>query len=179
MDCSIEIFDVRHHYPLKTGRTISYPRPVKAKSAFEEFKSQHSVAAEKCTFVAGLNFDKSLADLFFISAAGFEAICGEAPESSEHYKALRKELPPLTIAEQRSLRDIYRHLPDRDANNGYDDSSVIEEMVLDSSLVTNGLARCSNCNLPMYVENKDDHTCYRCNKEMLCSYCMTSHTCSD
>lgn len=177
MDCSIEIFDVRDHYPLKTGKTLSYPRPVEAKKAFETFRSLYSVNAGECAFVVGLDFDASLADQFFISEKGFEAIAAEAPASSLHYKELRKELPPLTIAEQRNLRDIYRQLGSSNPDRSYDDSTVIEEMVLESSSVSSGFVRCSNCNLPMHVENIDDHTCYRCGKKLLCSYCMTSHAC--
>jgi len=177
MPCRIELFDVRGDYPLKTGQSLACGDPAEGKAQFEQFRAAYSVDAVHCTFVAGLNFEESLAAHFYTSVEGFTAICGEPPAGHEHYKQLRQTLPPLSIAEQRNLKEIYRQLSRSDPARAYDDSTVIEEMVLNSSGVTQGLSRCSNCNLPMHVNNPDDHRCLRCGKENLCSFCMTSHDC--
>jgi len=174
---SIELFDVRGRYPLKTGKILQFDRPVGAKETFDRLMQSCSVSADQCAFVAVLNFDGNPTDLFFVSEQGFETVTGEAPESLEHYKLERNHLPPLSIAEQRNLRAIYRTLNRSDPERFYSDASIIEEMVMESSGVSNGHVRCSNCNLPMSIEKDEDHTCYRCGKKMLCSYCMTSHAC--
>lgn len=178
MQSSIEIFDVRGRYPLKTGKLFRFAGSVQARMAFEDFMASCSTTAEKCAFVALLKYDEDLADLFFVSEEGFQTILGENPQELEHYKTLRKELPPLTIAEQRNLKAVYNTLTRSNPDRFYNDPTVIEEMVLESSAVRDGLARCSNCNLPMFIETEEDHRCYRCGKEKLCSYCLTAHTCS-
>lgn len=168
---------MRGDYPFKTGKAIPFSQPVKAKASFEELKSEYEVGAEGCSFVLGLNFEDSLAGLFCLSEEGFEAILGEKPESQEHYKRLRSQLPPLTIAEQRNLRSVYRMLGQSVPGREFNDSTIIEEMVLEASGVSGSFSRCSNCNLPMHIENREDHRCVRCGKENLCSFCLTSHNC--
>lgn len=157
---------------------IPFSRAIKAKESFEQFKNLHKVEAEACKFVLGLNFEGSLADLICISEEGFREIIGEAPESNQYYKQQRSQLAALTIAEQRNLRTVYRMLsrvfPDREFN----DATVVEDMVIEASAMHSNFSRCSHCNLPMYVETKEDHRCFRCEKENLCSYCLTSHNCT-
>jgi len=171
------MFDVRGDYPLKTGKAIPFSSPVKAKASFEQLKGMHGVSAENCAFVLGLNFEDSLADHFCVSEEGFRTILGEEPESQEYYRELRSQLPPLTIAEQRNLRSVYRMLSQKVPGREFNDSTVVEEMVLEASGVSANFSRCSNCNLPMHVENKEDHRCVRCGRENLCSFCLTSHNC--
>lgn len=157
---------------------IPFTRAIEAKESFEQFKQTHEAKAEVCQFVLGLNFEESLADLFCISEEGFREIVGEAPESNQFYQQKRSELAALTIAEQRNLRAVYRLLsrvfPDREFN----DATVVEDMVIEASAIHSNFSRCSNCNLPMYVEVKEDHRCIRCEKDNLCSYCLTSHNCT-
>ncbi|MES0371931.1 MAG: hypothetical protein ABUK11_06585 [Mariprofundaceae bacterium] len=177
MDSLLEIFDIRGDYPLKTGKVIQFARPIEAKDSFEQFKSTLEAEAESCKFILGLNFDGSLADLICISEDGFREIIGEAPESNQFYIQQRSKLATLTIAEQRNLRTVYRLLSKVFPEREFNDATVIEEMVIEASAISNNFSRCSNCNLPMYVEAKEDHHCIRCERDNLCSYCLTSHNC--
>ncbi len=176
MNYSLEIYDVRGGYPLKTGKAIPFSRASRAKEFFEKCRLAYEVEADACEFMLGLNFDGSLAELICISEKGFTEIIGEAPESNSFYKQQRGPRAALTIAEQRNLRTICGKLkqifPDREFN----DDTIVEEMI-GASAVNSNFSRCSNCNLPMYVEVKEDHRCFRCGKEELCSYCLTSHGC--
>jgi len=177
LNYTLEIFDVRGDFPLKTGKVIPYARPIRAKEAFEGFKQSHEVEASACEFVVALSFDGSPAELACISTEGFREIVGQPPESNQFYKQQRSQLAALTIAEQRSLRTLYRLLSQRFPEREFNDATVVEEMVIGASAVNSNFSRCSNCNLPMHVESKEDHRCFRCGKENLCSYCLTSHEC--
>jgi hypothetical protein len=174
---SLEIFDVRGDFPFHTGKRLAFDRPVKAKESFETFKHSSQVEADQCDFVVALNFEESITDLFALSSKGFEERVGESPKSTEHYKAAHDQRPPPSIDEQRQMRALYRRLkrllPDRD----FGGIESVEEMVISASAVNSNFSRCSNCNLPMHVESKEDHRCVRCQKENLCNFCLTSHTC--
>ncbi|MDX8403133.1 MAG: hypothetical protein R8K54_01840 [Mariprofundaceae bacterium] len=178
MDCLLEIFDIRGDYPLKTGRMLPFAQAIEAKESFEQFKGSLKAEPEASQFVLGLNFEGSLADLICISEEGFKEIMGEAPESNQFYKQHRSQLPALTIAEQRNLRTVYRLLSQVFPDREYNDATVVEDMVAGASAADSNFSRCSNCNLPMYVEAKENHRCIRCHQENLCSYCLTSHHCT-
>ncbi len=178
MSYSLELFDLRGDFPFHTEKRLTFERPVKAKESFEKFKHLYQVTADRSEFVVALNFEGNIVDLFLISTDGFASLIGESPESNDHYKVLQAKRPAPSIDEQRQVRVIYRRLkplfPDRD----FGDMNSVEEMVISASSVKSDFSRCSNCNLPMHVENEEDHRCVRCNKEMLCSFCLTSHTCT-
>jgi hypothetical protein len=178
LDSSLEIFDLRGDIPLHTGKSISFDRPVTAKGSFEQLKIQHQVDSETCTFVVTLSFDGNLTDLFAISENGFSEINGMPPESYAYYQSQQAHKAPPTLSEQRQIRALYRRLKKLLPTRNFSDIDAMEEMVIGASAVNTNFSRCSNCNLPMYVENKEDHRCFRCMKENLCSYCMTSHACT-
>ena len=177
MNYSLELFDVRGDFPFHTGKSLVFERPVKAKESFEEFKHSSQVEANQCEFVVALNFEESITDLFAISGKGFAELVGDSPESTEHYKALHEQRARPSFDEQRQMRALYKRLkrllPERD----FGGMKSVEEMVISASAVHSNFSRCSNCSLPMYVDAVEDHSCVRCLKENLCSFCLTSHTC--
>lgn len=178
MNYSLELFDLRGDFPLDTGKSLAFERPVKAKESFEAFKHSCQVEADQCEFVVVLNFEGSITDLFAVSGKGFAELIGEAPESNEHYQALFEQRPPPSLDEQRQMRTLYRRLKQLLPERDFDAMKSVEEVVLGASAVNVNFSRCSNCNLPMYVEAKENHRCVRCQKENLCSFCLTSHTCT-
>ncbi len=170
---------MRGDFPLHTGKSLEFERPVKAKDSFEQFKGSCRVEPDRCEFVVALNFEESITDLFTTCREGFISLVGEAPESNDYYKSLYDQQSTPSISEQRQMRALHRRLkrllPDRD----FGGMSAVEEMVIGASAVNTNFSRCSSCNLPMYVDAVEDHRCVRCLKENLCNFCLTSHACLD
>ena len=176
MSLFLDFCDERGELPDNTEKSMSFLSPSQAKNAFKKYKQAFEIQDENCEFVLGLQDRGSLIDMFCTNVKGFEKILNHKPESYAFYSRLKDPQHVPALAEQRNLRAICNLLHRASPAHEFNDHSIVDEMVISSGV--RDFARCSHCNMPVHISDKDDHSCFHCHKENLCNHCLISHDCA-